>query len=127
MRNARTLIMGLLVVVTSLFVTTGCLYSRSTIERELFLRVKEQEGQELAQDLLLHFLNNVEVLDLPHKETIQAIAMAERDMEDSIQLKISLFHELDYLITNDVKFMKDSSPILPILSLEVFLSKFNQS
>jgi predicted nucleic acid-binding protein len=84
-------------------------------------------GFEIARELLLHFLNNIEVLDLPHKETIQAIALADSDMEDSIQLKIALFHELDYLITNDVKFMKDSSPILPIISLEEFLSKFNKS
>jgi predicted nucleic acid-binding protein len=103
------------------------IYISTSIVHILAYWTTKNYGFELAQDLLLHFLNNVEVLDLPHKETIQAIAMAERDMEDSIQLKISLFHELDYLITNDVKFMKDSSPILPILSLEVFLSKFNQS
>lgn len=84
-------------------------------------------GFGIARELLLHFLDSVEVLDLPHKETIHAIAMADRDMEDSIQLRIALYHEMDFLITNDIKFMKDSSPILPIISLETFQSKFNNN
>jgi predicted nucleic acid-binding protein len=103
------------------------LYVSTSIVHILAYYTTREYGFGIARELLLHFLDDVEVLDLPHKETIQAIAMADRDMEDSIQLRIALFHELKYLITNDVKFMKDSSPILPIISLEDFLSKFNQS
>jgi predicted nucleic acid-binding protein len=103
------------------------LYVSTSIVHILAYWTTKNYGFVIARELLLHFLDNAEVLDLPHKETIQSIAMATRDMEDSIQLKISLFHELDCLVTNDIKFMQDASPILPIISLEVFLSKFNQS
>jgi predicted nucleic acid-binding protein len=87
----------------------------------------KEYGFEIARELLLHFLEDSEVLDLPHKETIQAIAMADRDMEDSIQLKVALYHDLGIIVTNDKGFIKDSNPNLPILSLEAFLNKFNKN
>jgi predicted nucleic acid-binding protein len=103
------------------------LYVSTSIAHILACYTTREYGFGIARELLLHFLDDVEVLDLPHKETIHAIAMADRDMEDSIQLRIALYHEMDFLVTNDLKFMKDSSPILPIISLDTFLSKFNNN
>jgi predicted nucleic acid-binding protein len=103
--------------ILSLFVSTSIVHI-------LAYWTTKNYGFEIARELLLHLLDNVEVLDLPHKETIHAIAMAKSDMEDSIQLKIALFHELDFIITNDVNFIKEASPIITILSLEAFLIKF---
>lgn len=104
----------------SLFVSTSIVHILAYFTTKSY-------GFELARKLLLHFLENVEVLDLPHKETIQAIVMAKTDVEDSIQLKVALFHELDILVTNDVKFIKEASPILTTLSLEAFIQEFNKS
>jgi len=103
------------------------LYVSTSIVHILAYYTTREYGFGIPRELLLHFLDEVEVLDLPHKETIHAIAMADRDMEDSIQLRIALYHEMDFLVTNDLKFMKDSSPILPIISLDTFLSKFNNN
>jgi predicted nucleic acid-binding protein len=103
------------------------LYVSTSIAHILACYTTREYGFGIARELLLHFLDDVEVLDLPHKETIHAIAMADRDMEDSIQLRIALYHEMDFLVTNDLKVMKDSSPILPIISLDTFLSKFNNN
>jgi predicted nucleic acid-binding protein len=103
------------------------LYVSTSIVHILAYWTNKNYGFEIARELLLHFLNDVEVLDLPHNETIQAITMAKSDMEDSIQLKVALFHELDLIITNDVKFIKEASLIIEMLPLEAFLKKFNKS
>ncbi len=103
------------------------LFVSTSIVHILAYWTTKEYGFEIARELLLHFLDEAEVLDLPHKETIQAIVMADRDMEDSIQLKVAIFHELDFIITNDVQFLKDSAPIMPIISLEAFLTKFNNA
>lgn len=104
----------------SLFVSTSIVHILAYFTTKSY-------GFELSRKLLLHFLDNVELLDLPHKEIIQAIVMAKTDVEDSIQLKVALYHELDLLITNDVKFIKEAKPILNTLSLEAFLQRFNES
>jgi predicted nucleic acid-binding protein len=63
----------------------------------------------------------VQVIDIGHASTVNALNSKMTDIEDALQYYTALHHKLDYFITRDKDLIKAAIPILPAYSPEEFI------
>jgi predicted nucleic acid-binding protein len=80
-------------------------------------------GHAKAKELLLTLLADIQVIDIGHEITINALHSKMNDIEDALQYYTALHHRLDYFITRDKGLQKAAIAILPVYSPEEFLRK----
>ncbi len=74
-----------------------------------------------AKELLLTLLADIRVIDIPHDNVVAALHSKMKDIEDALQYYTALHHRLDYFITRDKGLVKESTAILPIVTVKEFL------
>lgn len=77
--------------------------------------LKEYFKAPLAKKIILALLNDIQIVNPPGEILVQAMSSKWSDLEDAIQYYTALHHEMDILISRDKKFIKKTTPSLPIL------------
>jgi predicted nucleic acid-binding protein len=78
-------------------------------------------GNAKAGQLLLALLADVQVIDIGHEITVNALHSKMSDTEDALQYYTAMHHKLDYFITRDREVRMAAIPILPVCTPEEFL------
>ena len=77
-----------------------------------------------AKEILLTLLADVRVIYMPHEIIVAALHSKMKDIEDAIQYYTAIHNKLDYFVTLDAALIKESIPVLPIVSPKHFLKEF---
>ena len=80
-------------------------------------------GEKKAKELILSLLQNVRIIDASHDVIINALSSKINDVEDALQYFTAMHHKMDYFLTRDKLFVKQSLPALPLYFPERFLSE----
>ena len=80
---------------------------------------------EQTKKILLSLLVDIQVIDIGHETTVNALHSKMNDIEDALQYYSALHHRLDYFLSRDKGLQKEAIPMLPVFSPEEFL-KSNQ-
>jgi predicted nucleic acid-binding protein len=80
-------------------------------------------GHAKAKEILLTLLADIQVIDIGHEITVNALHSKMNDIEDALQYYTALHHRLDYFITRDKGLKKAAIAVLPVCSPEEFLEK----
>jgi predicted nucleic acid-binding protein len=81
-------------------------------------------GSENTKKIMLALLNDVMVIDTPHKVILQAMSADWPDIEDSIQYFTALHHRVDLIVSRDEGLIKKAMPALPVIHPEDFVKTF---
>lgn len=73
-------------------------------------------GIKTAKEVLLSLLQDVTIIEMPHALAIEAIELANKNIEDSIQLYMALHNSIKYFITFDKELQKKPVTGIKILS-----------
>jgi predicted nucleic acid-binding protein len=74
-----------------------------------------------TKEIFLSLVADIQVIDIGHDTTINALHSQMEDIEDSLQYYTALYHRLDYIITRDQGLIKSAIPILPACTPEEFI------
>jgi predicted nucleic acid-binding protein len=74
-----------------------------------------------AKELLAVLLADIQVIDMGHEITVNALHSRISNMEQALQYYTALHHKLDYFITRDEALDKAASPVLPVCQPEAFI------
>ena len=77
-----------------------------------------------AKQTLIGLLNDVRIIDAPHRIVEDALYSDMKDIEDALQYYTALHHKLDVFISRDKGFIKSSKPILPVLHPKDFIKRY---
>jgi predicted nucleic acid-binding protein len=97
------------------------LYVTNSVIHIVNYQLAKKVGKKQAEEYLLELLANVEVIDMPHENTVNALYSRMEDSEDALQYYTGLHHKMDYFITRDKELKKASIPILPVYEPDEFL------
>jgi predicted nucleic acid-binding protein len=78
-------------------------------------------GPAKAKELLAALLVDIQVIDIGHEITVNALHSRISNMEQALQYYTALHHRLDYFITRDKALNKMASPVLPVCQPEEFI------
>jgi len=78
-------------------------------------------GAAKAKELLAALLADIQVIDIGHEITVNALHSRITDVEQALQYYTALHHKLDYFITRDKALDKAASPVLPVCRPEEFI------
>lgn len=78
-------------------------------------------GHVKAKEIVLTLLIDIQVIDISHKTTVNALHSKIKGIEDALQYYTAIHHTMDYFITQDKALKKEATPNLPIISCEEFL------
>ena len=81
----------------------------------------EAYGAAKAKELLAALLADIQVIDISHEITVNALHSRITDLEQALQYYTALHHKLDYFITRDKALDKAASPVLPVCRPEEFI------
>lgn len=83
--------------------------------------LQKYRGSQLAKSLLLEFAPTIELLESSKSNIVQALNSSIKDIEDAIHYYTAIEHKMDYLITNDIDFLKLDGTALNIKTPVDFL------
>jgi predicted nucleic acid-binding protein len=78
-------------------------------------------GTAKAKELLSTLLVDVQIIDIAHAITVDALHSRIGDMDLAMQYYTAMHHKLDYFITRAGGLGEASSPVLPVCSPEIFI------
>ncbi len=78
-------------------------------------------GTVKAKEILLTLLIDIQVIDISHEITVNALHSNIKGIEDALQYYTATHHKMDYFITHDKALKKEATPNLPICTCEEFL------
>lgn len=78
-------------------------------------------GHFKAKEILLTLLIDIQVIDIGHTITVNALHSKIKGIEDALQYYTAIHNKLDYFITLDKALKKEATPNLPICTCEEFL------
>ena len=96
------------------FITTGIVYIVSYWLTKAY-------GPAKAKELLAALLADIQVIDVSHEITVNALHSQISNMEQALQYYTALHHKLDYFITGDKSLDKAASRVLPVCRPEEFI------
>lgn len=86
--------------------------------------LKKHLGPDKTKKIMLALLNDVMVIDTPHKVILQAMSSDWPDIEDAIQYFTALHHRVDLIVSRDEGLIKKAMPALPVLHPQDFVKAF---
>jgi len=92
----------------------------SILRMTAYWLVKEY-GAWQTKEILLSLVADIQVIDMGHDDTIDALHSQMSDIEDALQYYTALHHRLDYVITRDQGLIKSAIPVLPACTPEDFI------
>lgn len=84
----------------------------------------KQYSKSTAKQVLVELLSQIRVIDCNHDIVVTAILSDMSDVEDALQYFTAIHHQMDFFVTLDKNLIKAANPILPILSIDGFLSVY---
>jgi predicted nucleic acid-binding protein len=78
-------------------------------------------GAAKAKELLAALLADIQVIDIGHEITVNALHSRIADVEQAMQYYTALHHKLDYFITRNKALDEAASPVLPVCRPEEFI------
>ena len=81
----------------------------------------EAYGPVKGKELLAALLADVQVIDIGHEITVNALHSQISNMDQALQYYTALHHKLDYFITRDKSLDEAASPVLPVCHPEEFI------
>jgi predicted nucleic acid-binding protein len=96
-------------------------YVTTSIVHIVNYQLAKKVGKKRAEECLLDPLVNVDVIDMNHEITVNALYSKMEDSEDALQYFAGLHHKLDCFISRDKELKKSSIPVLPVYEPEEFL------
>jgi predicted nucleic acid-binding protein len=85
--------------------------------------VSKAYGNINTKKLLISFLADISIIDIPHEIALIALHSKIDDIEDALQYYTAIHHKLDYFISRDKKLQKDSMSILPVYTPKEFITQ----
>lgn len=82
--------------------------------------ISKAYGTKKAKELLISFLADITIIDIPHEIAIVALHSKIDDIEDALQYYTAIHHKLDYFISRDKQLKKDGISILPVYTPKEF-------
>jgi len=82
-------------------------------------------GNKKAKELLISFLADITIIDVPQETALVALHSKIDDIEDALQYYAAIHHKIDYFISRDKQLQKDSIPVLPVLTPSEFILELN--
>jgi len=82
-------------------------------------------GPEKAKELSAALVADIQIIDIGHEITVNALHSRISNMEQALQYYTALHHKLDYFITRDKALDKTASPVLPVCHPEEFIKNNN--
>lgn len=79
-----------------------------------------------AKSLLIELLKLVSIVETNPNTIAKALNSPIKDIEDAIHYYTALDHQIDFLITNDIDFLKMDGEVLNIKTPKEFLKLFQQ-
>jgi predicted nucleic acid-binding protein len=86
--------------------------------------LERAHGTNLAKQILERILNNFIIITGDKLTVLHALKSDLADIEDAIHYFMALENKMDAILTSDLKFIKHSSPSMPILSAQDLVLKF---
>ena len=80
-------------------------------------------GNQKAKELLLTLLADIQIIDIGHETTLNALHSKMSDIEDVLQYYAALHHKMDYFISRDRDLKKVAIAVLPVFTPEEFLKE----
>lgn len=80
-------------------------------------------GAKISKQLLSALLSTINLIESDTEIVTQSLASSINDVEDAIHYFTALRHQMDYLITNDIDFLKLDGAALAIKTPKQFLQK----
>jgi predicted nucleic acid-binding protein len=85
--------------------------------------ISKAYGNKNAKKLLISFLADISIIDIPHEIALIALHSKIDDIEDALQYYSAIHHKLAYFISRDKQLQKDGIPILPVYTPKEFLNE----
>lgn len=85
--------------------------------------ISKAYGNINAKKLLISFLADISVIEIPHEIALIALHSQIDDIEDALQYYTAIHHKLDYFISRDKKLQKDSMSVLPVYTPKEFIAQ----
>lgn len=79
-------------------------------------------GAAKAREILAALLADIQVIDIGHDITVNALHSRIQNMEQALQYYTALHHKLDYFITRDTALDRTASAVLPVCLPEAFIN-----
>ncbi|MGK9117368.1 type II toxin-antitoxin system VapC family toxin [Olivibacter jilunii] len=83
--------------------------------------ITKSYGPVKAKEILGSLLSFLDSIEIPHEQVLAAVHSSMTDVEDALLYYTALHHKLDFVISRDQHFQKNSLPSLPVLSPQEFI------
>lgn len=83
--------------------------------------LQKYRGAQIAKQLLIALLSTIKLIESSEEIVVQSLNSPINDIEDAIHYFTALQYQIDYLITNDIDFLKLDGTALNIKTPEDFL------
>ncbi len=97
-------------------------YISISVLQTLSFYLQKEFGSLTAKELLLELLTSIKIIESDKQVVLQALTSNLDDIEDAVHYFTAIFHNLDYIITNDTHFQRAALSILAVLSVREFVS-----
>ena len=87
-------------------------------ETELFLLSKPCFMKLLEENPLI----SIKIIESDKQVILQTLTSNLVDIEDAVHYFTAIFHNMDYIITNDIHFQKAALSVLPVISVGKFIN-----
>ncbi len=81
-------------------------------------------GVSETKEIMITLLIDIQVIDISHETTLNALHSKINDIEDALQYYTAIHHKLDYFISRDKQLKKESIAVLPVYTPKEFLKGF---
>jgi len=96
----------------------------ATIHTLSYFLTKEY-GQQKVKAILLDLLSFITVIDAPQDIINNALHANFNDIEDALQVYTALHYKMNFFLTSDKRLLKESSEVLPIMTVKDFVKAFS--
>jgi len=79
-------------------------------------------GVTKSKEILSTLLSFLDSIEIPHEQVLAALHSSMTDVEDALLYYTALHHHLDFVISRDQHFQKNSLPALPVISPQEFIA-----
>lgn len=93
-----------------------------SVLQTLSFYLQKDFGSRKAKELLLELLVSIKLIESNKQVVLQALTSNFTNIEDAVHYFTALNHNVEYIITNDIHFQKAALPVLPVISVEKFIS-----
>ncbi len=99
-------------------------FTNPSIVQTISFYLQKSFDPTISKVLLRELLKIITIVETGQETILNALNSPIKDIEDAIHYYTALDHQMDYLITNDIDFLKLDSPLISIKTPVDFLKLF---